>query len=77
MTPDGSPCDRSLTATSRLQKELVTHPAVEAFDKPVSRMGFPGAISCYSILCSAYHLRIAFEVSSVPLVRKTIHRIVF
>ncbi len=50
-----------------LVRTLVPHPAVEAFDETVSRMGFPGAVQCPSILCSAHHVRIAFAVSLSPL----------
>lgn len=54
-------------AEQGLVQKCVPHPAVEAFDETGSRMGLPGAMSCHSILISAHHFKMAFEVSSVPL----------
>ncbi len=62
-----------------LVQKLVSHPAVEAFDEsilhrfarrdaePLRRHWFEPNGEGHSILCSAQHFRIAFEVSSVPL----------
>ena len=66
-------------AEQGLVKKLVAQPAVEAFDEsilhrfarrdaePLRRHWFEPNGEGHSILCSAQHFRIAFEVSSVPL----------
>lgn len=41
-------------------------------DEGMSRVGFPGAMSCQSILRSSAKVRIVFEVSSVPLSLTTV-----
>lgn len=50
-----------------LVEALVPETAIEALHKAVSRIGFAGAMSCHSTRRSSCHLRMAFEVSSVPL----------
>ena len=63
----------------RLQSNLPrgAQPTVEAFDEGVSRAGFPGAIQCQLTLSLSAMAWIAFEMNSVPLLGKTIPRIIF
>lgn len=53
-------------------RQWVPKAAIEAFGKCMSRVSFPGAISCQSALRSPAKASIAFDLSLVPLSLTTV-----